>query len=53
MLTRDNPLFTKADTKFRSQVAVAQSVQFTRGLRATEFVCLFVCMHVCFGGNLL
>jgi hypothetical protein len=36
---RDTPLSTKVDTKFRRQVAVAQSVYFARGLRATEFVC--------------
>jgi hypothetical protein len=30
-------------------VAVAQSVQFVRGQRATEFVCLFVCFYVLIG----
>jgi hypothetical protein len=39
---RDTPLSTKVDTKFRWQVAVAQSVYFARGLRATEFVFCFV-----------
>jgi hypothetical protein len=37
---RDTILFTKVGTNFRRQVAVAQSVQFACGLRATEFVCL-------------
>jgi hypothetical protein len=35
---RDTPLSTKVDTKFRRQVAVAQSVSFAWGLKATEFV---------------
>jgi hypothetical protein len=34
----DTLLSTKVGTKFRRQVAVAQSVQFARGLRATELV---------------
>jgi hypothetical protein len=41
------PLSTKFGTKFRRQVAVAQSVYFVRRLRATEFVCLGVCLFVC------
>jgi urea transporter len=37
---------TKVGTKFRRQVAVAQSVQFTCGLRSTEFVSVcIVCFH--------
>jgi hypothetical protein len=36
---RDTPLFAKVDTTFRQQVAVAQSVYFACGLKATEFVC--------------
>jgi hypothetical protein len=39
---RDTQLSTKVGIKFRRQVAVAQSVQFARGLRATEFVRSFV-----------
>jgi hypothetical protein len=35
--------YTKVDTKFRRQVAVAQSVKFARGLRATEFVLFCFC----------
>jgi hypothetical protein len=43
---RDTTLSTKVGTKFRRQVAVDQSVEFARGLRATEFAfCLFVHMH--------
>jgi hypothetical protein len=41
---RDTPLSAKVGTKFRQQVAVAQSVQFVCGLKATEFV-LFVCRY--------
>jgi hypothetical protein len=37
---RDTPLSAEVGTKFRRQVAVAQSVYFACGLRATEF---FVC----------
>jgi hypothetical protein len=36
--SRDILLSTKVGTKFRRQVAVAQSVYFACGLRATEFV---------------
>jgi hypothetical protein len=43
---RDTLLSTKVGTKFRQQVVVAQSVQFARGLRATEFVFCFVCLRV-------
>jgi hypothetical protein len=42
---RDTPLSTKVGTKFRRQVPVAQSVEFARGLRATEFVCLGDWVH--------
>jgi hypothetical protein len=35
-------LSTEVGTKFRRQVAVAQSVYFAYRLRATEFVCCFV-----------
>jgi hypothetical protein len=46
-MTIRHPLSTKVGTKFRRQVAVAQSIEFARGLKATEFVCLFViCMTV-------
>jgi hypothetical protein len=38
---RDTTLFAKVGTKFRQQVAVAQSVLFTCGLKATEFVFCF------------
>jgi hypothetical protein len=34
----DTLLSTKVGTKFRRQVAVAQSVYFVCGLRATEFI---------------
>jgi hypothetical protein len=34
---RDTPLSTKVGTKFRQQVAVAQSVQFACRLKAMEF----------------
>jgi hypothetical protein len=40
---RNTPLSTKVGTKFRRQVVVNQSVKFACGVRATEFVCLFVC----------
>jgi hypothetical protein len=36
---RDTPLSTTIGTKFRRQVAVAQSVLFACRLRATKFVC--------------
>jgi hypothetical protein len=36
---RDTPLSAKVSTIFRRQVAVAKSVQFACGLRATEFGC--------------
>jgi hypothetical protein len=39
-------LSTKVGTKFRRQVAVAQSVQFARGLWATEFVLFEVLWHI-------
>jgi hypothetical protein len=42
----DNSGATEVGTKFRRQVAVAQSVYFACGLKATEFVCLFVCLLV-------
>jgi hypothetical protein len=35
---RDTPLSAKVGITFRRQVAVAQSVYFARGLKATEFV---------------
>jgi hypothetical protein len=35
---RDTPLFAKVGTKFRRQVAVAQSVEFACGLKATDFL---------------
>jgi hypothetical protein len=38
---RDTPLSAKVGTKFRRQMAVAQSVSFACGLKATD--CLFVC----------
>jgi hypothetical protein len=42
-LSCDTPLSVKVGTKFHRQVAVAQSVQFTCKLKATEFV--FVCEY--------
>jgi hypothetical protein len=52
---RDTPLSTKFGTKFRQQVAVAQSVYFACGLKTVEFVLfLFVayfraplCLRAC------
>jgi hypothetical protein len=41
------PLYTqKLALKFYQQLAVAQSVYFTCGLKDKEFVCLFVCLFV-------
>jgi hypothetical protein len=38
----DTPLSTKVCAIIRRPLAVAQSVLFACGLKATEFVCLFV-----------
>jgi hypothetical protein len=47
-LPRDTTLSTEVCTKFRQQVAVAQSVEFACGLKATEFFfkeTLVACTH--------
>jgi hypothetical protein len=51
-LPRDTPLDTKFGTKFRQQVAVAQSVYFACGLKATEanYLAKFRKMFVRFEG---
>jgi hypothetical protein len=40
---RDTPLSAKVGTKFRQQMTVAQSVEFARGLKATELVLSIKC----------